>query len=97
IGRGSDGAGHGGPAQFAFTTGFLDEGSLTFDGGRAVQHAFGVTPEDGFLLLIQTGQQFTIVLQFHPQRFDQIRYGLGWIHGRDVAAAEAASGVETIA
>jgi hypothetical protein len=37
------------------------------------------------------------VLQFHPQRFDQIRYGLGWIHGRDVAAAEAASGVETIA
>jgi hypothetical protein len=70
IGRGSQGAGHVGPTQFAFTTGFLDEDSLTFDGGRAVQHALGIPPKDCFLLLIQTGQQFTILLQLHPQRFD---------------------------
>jgi hypothetical protein len=59
-----------GPAQFAFTTGLLDESGLTFDGGRAVQHAFGISPKDCFLLLIQTGQQFTILLQLHPQRFN---------------------------
>jgi hypothetical protein len=59
-----------GPAQFAFTTGLLDESGLTFDGGRAVQHSFGISPKDCFLLLIQTGQQFTILLQLHPQRFN---------------------------
>ena len=52
IGRGSNGASHVGPAQFAFTTGFLDEGGLTFDGGRAVQYAFSISPKDCFLLLI---------------------------------------------
>jgi hypothetical protein len=70
ISRGSESARHGGPAQFAFTTGLLDEGGLTFDGSRAIEHAFGIPPKDGFLLLVQTGQQFTILLQLHPQRFD---------------------------
>ena len=34
------------------------------------EHALGIPPKDCFLLLVQTGQQFTILLQLHPQRFD---------------------------
>ena len=47
---------------------------------HGIEHAFGIPPKDGFLLLVQTGQQFTILLQLHPQRFDEIMDG--WIHGR---------------
>jgi len=74
--------------------GLLDMGGLAFDGGGAVENAFGIPPEDGLLLLVQAGQQFAVLLQLHPQRLDQVLNG--WIHGRVLPPVLAAWGVEAV-